>query len=281
MLVPHLEEILIEAKRTFPVAVTLNTGLYDTTEKIERMASFVLQNNINIQTSLDGLGDLGDMLRGVPEFSKTVLNHMRLISQLKREIGSKSLLYANIALNNLNMNQIPEIIHEAAGRGWDTSVGLYHSLTSSTRRDEELVPISGSDLQRLITYLIDHPRVVTLNSFLKGMQVYLEGDGFKKYCPYLASPILSTRLLIMENGDAHLCKGEPIGNLLTQELKEIFSGPLYRQRLEDYRTCPGCWTSCYIQRYLLLHPGSLSDFISNLKKVYHVRHGVQGTRKVS
>lgn len=281
LLVPHLEEILIEAKQTFPVAVTLNTGLYDRIEKIEHIANFVLRNNINIQTSLDGLGEAGDDLRGVPEFSKTVLDRMELISHLKRELGSRSLLYVNIAMNNLNLNQIPEIIDVADERGWDVSVGLYHSLTASTRCDEELTPVPGTDLNRLITYLIRHPRVLTLNSFLKGIKVFLDGNGFKKYCPYLASPVLSTRLLIMEQGDVHLCKGKPIGNILKQDVQTILSSQRYKQRLEEYRRCPGCWTSCYVQRHLLLHPRSLSEFYSNLKKVHRAREGIQGRKGVS
>ncbi|MFQ6092741.1 MAG: radical SAM protein [bacterium] len=280
-LVPGLEQILLEAKRTFPVAVTLNTGLYLKTEMIEPIARFVLGNNINIQTSLDGLGRIGDNLRGVPEFSKTVLGHMHLIARLKRELGSQSLLYANIVLNHLNLDQIPEMIHLAAERGWEVSVGLYHTLTASTREDEDLIPVPGPDLDRLIAHLLGHPRVLTLDRFLRGIKVYLQGDGFKKYCPYLASPVLSTRLLVMENGDVHLCRGGPIGNILRQGLKEIFRGPAYAQRLKEYRRCPGCWTSCYVQRLLLLHPRSLSEFLSNLRKAHRARRGVHLSRRTS
>ena len=280
-LVPHLKEMLLEAKRTFPIAVTLNTGLYNTTHTIEDIAEFVLRNDINIQTSLDGLGDIGDNLRGVPHFSETVLGNMEIIARLKRQMHSRSLLYVNIVLNNLNMEHIPEIICRISERGWDASVGLYHTLTTSTKKDKELFPVPGSDLEPLISYLIRHPRVLTLDPFLQGIPVFLEGNGFKKYCPYLASPVLSTRLLIMENGDVHLCKGNPIGNMLKQDLREMFSGEAYSQRLEEYKRCAGCWTSCYIQRYLLLHPGSMSEIFSNIKKVYRARGGFQSKKRVS
>ena len=273
-LVPHLKEILCEAKKTFPVAVTLNTGLYNRTETIERLAEYVLTNNMNVQTSLDGLSDVGDNLRGVRDFSKTVLSHMDLLSRMKREIGSSSLLYANIVLNNLNLDHIPEIIDLASEKGWDVTIGLYHTLTATTRKDDALAPVPGRDLDQLLAYVVDHPHILTLKPFLKGITTFLEGNGFKKYCPFVSSPILATRLTIMENGDVHLCTGNPTGNLLKQDLREIFSSQAYTQRLQEYKKCSGCWTSCYIQRFLLLHPRTLSDCASNLKKVLRARRAL-------
>lgn len=278
-LVPHLEEILLEAKQTFPVALTLNTGLYHHTETIERIAGFVLKKGINIQTSLDGLDEVGDNLRGVSHFSTTVLNHMDIIARMKQKIRATSLLYANIVLNNLNIHQIPDMVHLATERGWYVTVGLYHTLTTSTKHDQELIPIPGPELDSLINHLIRHPRVLTLDAFLRGIPRYLRNNGFRKCCPYIQAPILSTRLLIMENGDLHLCKGEPIGNILNQDFGDIFSGDLYHQRLEDYRRCPGCWTSCYVQRHLVLHPDSLHDVLSNVKKVYRTRRGMRAGDK--
>ena len=273
-LVPHLEDILGEAQKTFPVALTLNTGLYNATERIEPIAEYVLRNNINIQTSLDGLDGLGDNLRGVDGYSKTVLKHMGLIARMKSGLGSRSLLYANIVLNNLNVSQIPEMIHVAVEQGWEVTVGLYHTLTSSTKKDAALTPHPGRNLDDLIDTLILHPHILTLRPFLKGIKAFLENNGFKKYCPFLRSPLLSTRLTIMETGDVYLCKGDPIGNILRQKLSEIFSGRAYAQRLTEYRRCPGCWTSCYVQRYLLLHPRSLSDLASNLEKVLRARRAL-------
>ncbi len=273
-LVPHLEDILLEARKTFPLAVTLNTGLYTSRERIEPIARFVLAHHINIQTSMDGLGSLGDDLRGVPDFSATVLGHMEWIAALQTRMRSRSLLYANIVISRLNMSQIPAIVEAVVHRGWRVSIGMYHTLTDSTRADEELVPTPGPEIDRLLAYLVRHPQVLTLNGFLSGMKVYLEKKRFRKYCPYLLSPLLSTRLLVKENGDAYLCKGRPIGNLLQQELGDIFGGQPYRQRLEEYQACPGCWTSCYMQRYLILHPRSFRELVDNVTKVRRAKRGL-------
>jgi MoaA/NifB/PqqE/SkfB family radical SAM enzyme len=277
-LVPHLEQILTVAKRTFPVALTLNTGLYNKTSIIERTAEFVLKNGINIQTSLDGLNEVGDNLRGVSHFSTTILDHMDRIARLKEEMKSPSLLYANIVLNNLNIHQIPEMIDLAAERGWYVTVGLYHTLTASTKKDPELIPRTGQELDRLISDLTKHPKVLTLDSFLRGILPFLRSNGYRKCCPYIDAPVLSSRLLIMENGDVHLCQGESIGNILSQSVQEVFSGDRYRQRLTEYRSCPGCWTSCYVQRFLVLHPGSFRNLLSNVKKMHRTRQGLHARR---
>jgi hypothetical protein len=54
---------------------------------------------------------------------------------------------------------------------------------------------------------------------------------------------------------------------------EIFTGPAYRERLEEYRHCQGCWASCYAERYLLFHPPSFEDLMDTLLKVYRLRTG--------
>ena len=74
-LVPHLEEILLEARNTFSLSTVLVTGLINKTDTIQRIGRTALENDINIQTSLDGLGGLGDFLRGTRDFSKTVLKN--------------------------------------------------------------------------------------------------------------------------------------------------------------------------------------------------------------
>ncbi len=263
-LVPELDKILIEAKRTFAIATTLVTGLYNRTEVIDRIGQIALENNINIQTSLDGLGAVGDSLRGVPRFAETVLRHMKWLAE--RRNGSTALLYANIVLNNLNLEQVPELIQRARDLGWKTTIGLYHHLTETTRADDELGLQPGPRLERVLTFLDGNLDIMNLNSFIRGIGPFISGQQ-RKICAFVDSPILTTRTTIMENGDVHLCYGLPIGNIFDQSLPEIFAGPAYRQRLQEYRQCPGCWTTCYTQRYLLVHPTSFSELMDNFKKV--------------
>lgn len=271
-LVPYLDKILIDAKRTFKIATTLVTGLVNKTAVIEKFGSVALENNINIQTSLDGLGEIGDSLRGVKNFADTVLKHMQWLSEKRG--NSKSLLYANIVLNNLNLEQAPELIKRARDLGWLTTIGLYHTLTATTRSDDEMRILPGERLNKLMTFLENNNDILNLDVFIRGIMPFIETQK-SKMCAFVDSKFLSTRTTIMENGDVHLCHGAPIGNVLQTDLKTIFSGEAYRQRLSQYRQCSGCWTTCYTQRYLLTHPQSIKEIVENYRKVRLTKHGSQ------
>ena len=267
-LVPHLDEILIEAKRTFTSATTLVTGLYGKTDVIQRFSSVALTNEINIQTSLDGHGELGDYLRGAKNFSDTVLNHMSWISKNRK--NSKSLLYANIVINNMNLEQVPELIKRAKDLGWKTTIGVYHTLTDTTRSDDEMKLHPGKRLDNLLEFLDNNVDILNLNSFITGINDFVNGKQ-PGFCAFIDSPVLSTRSTIMENGDVHLCHGKPIGNILENELHDIFVSDKYKKRILEYKKCKGCWTTCYSQRYLLIHPRSMKEFVNNVNKVLRLR----------
>jgi MoaA/NifB/PqqE/SkfB family radical SAM enzyme len=267
-LVPHLEDILIQAKETFPVATTLVTGLYNKTRVIERVGRAALELGANIQTSLDGLGKVGDNIRGVSHFSDTVLNHMELLSKLRR--NSKSLLYANIVLSNLNLDQVPQLIARAKDLDWEVTIGLYHNLTQTSRGDGELSVRQGPRLDRLLEFLDGNLNILNLNSFIRGIGPFV-AKGNTHPCPFVQSRFLSTRTTIYEDGGVYLCFGGEIGNIFTQSLSEIFSSDTYKNRLREYAQCPGCWTTCYTQRYLLVHPRSLTELVDNVRKIRRVR----------
>ena len=276
-LVPDLDQILLEAKRTFSQATTLVTGLYNKTPIIQKYATIALENDINIQTSLDGFGDIGDYLRGAKNFSDTVLQHMQLISQQRR--NSKSLLYANIVINNLNLEQVPELIQRAVDLGWKTTIGMYHTLTETTRFDEEMKLRPGKKLDKILSFLDANHNILNLNSYILGINDYIKGQA-NKYCAFTDSPFLATRTTIMENGDVHLCYGGAIGNLFHQNLIDIFSSQAYKQALKSYSKCKGCWTTCYTQRYLLIHPRSIHELLDNIRKVLNLNRKYDITRGI-
>lgn len=278
ILVPDLEEILLQAKKTFSAAVTLVTGLYHRPERVQQVARVALDNDINIQTSLDGLGPLGDDLRGVTNFSATVIDRMRRIARMRANSRSRSLLYANIVINNRNLEQVPRLLDAIAQCGWKATVGLYHTLSKTTREDDQLVLRPSPSLSQVLTLVGQSPVVLNLKSFVRGIQQAAKGN-YPRFCPYLDAPVLSTRTVIMEDGEVYLCRGEAIGNIFQQDLAKIFSGSAYRQRLEEYRHCQGCWASCYAERYLLFHPPSFEDLMDTLLKVYRLRTGFHLPRR--
>lgn len=272
--VDELPEMMREAYRTFKYATTMVTGLYNKEENILPAARVCLEHGMNIQTSFDGFDAIGDEIRGVKNYSSTVTERMKSISRLRRELQSngrkKSLLYANTVISNKNIEQVPDIIAHVKNLGWKSTIGMYHTLTFSTRYDEEMVVQPGERLEKLVKFLRGNPDVMNLDSFLAGIIPYVENPNLN-WCPFVESPYLSTRTTIMENGDVHLCKGNPIGNVFRQRLTDIFSSYDYRQRLEEYKQCSGCWTTCYTQRYLLVRPKSVSEAVRNVKKLKNTR----------
>ncbi len=267
-LVPHLDKILPEAKRTFSSATTLVTGLYNKTEVIQKYGRIALENDINIQTSLDALGELGDDLRGAKDFSLTVLRHMEWLAENRG--NSKSLLYVNIVLNQLNLDQVPELIRQARDLGWKATIGMYHTLTSTTKSDEPMRLQPGERLDNILNFLDNNHDILNLNSYISGIHDYVHGRS-PGFCAFVDTPALATRTTIMENGDVHLCFGEPIGNLLKDDLKSIFKSAAYQQRISEYRRCSGCWTTCYTQRYLLIHPRSFGELVNNVQKLWQIK----------
>jgi MoaA/NifB/PqqE/SkfB family radical SAM enzyme len=276
LLVPDLHAILLEAKKTFSIATTLVTGLYHRRDVVRETAALCLENDINIQTSFDGLAETGDLLRGVKHFSDTLLDHMAMIAGMRG--SSRSLLYANIVLNDYNLEQVPELIKRVRSLGWRATIGLYHHLTETTRSDDDLAIIPDERLERLLAFLDHNPDILNLNSFIRGIGPFLK-SGSTTPCPFVASRVAMTRTTIMENGDVHLCWGGPIGNIFTHSLAEIFSGPAYKELLRQYADCPGCWTTCYTQRYLLVKPRSVAEFIDNSKKMIRLRSYMQQEKR--
>lgn len=263
-LVPDLDQMLMEAKKTFQLSTTLVTGLYNRSDVIHRIGRLALDQNIHIQTSLDGLGELGDDLRGVKDFSETVLKHMQWIAFNRG--NSKSILYANIVLNNRNLDQVPELIKRIRDLGWKATIGMYHTLTQTTRSDDALRLRPSSRLDNLLAFLDNNPDILNLNSYIEGISDFVAGKP-PGICAFLDAPVLTTRTTVMEDGAVHLCYGDPIGNIFDEPFLNIFTGSKYHRRLEEYRACHGCWTTCYTQRYLLVHPRSVKEIASNIRKL--------------
>lgn len=268
--VDGLPEMLLEAQKTFRFATTLVTGLYNKWENIEPAARICMENGMHIQTSFDGLGEIGDHLRGCKDFEKVISENMRRISELRRDIQKKnkkkSVLYANTVMSDINLDQVPDIIAHVKSLGWKSTVGMYHTLTFSTRYNDDMVLRPGERLNKTMAFLKQNPDVMNLNAWIDGVIPYVE-DPNLNWCPFVKAPYLATRTTIMENGDVHLCKGNPIGNVFRQSLEKIFESYEYKQRLDEYSRCEGCWTTCYTQRYLSVRPKSISEAVSNIKKI--------------
>jgi len=270
LLHPDIIEIIRQAKEVFPLSVSIVTGLYFDYDKISEIIDFCLKKGINIQTSLDGLGETGSYLRGVENHPEIILSNMKKITERKKELGSSSFTYVNCVLSAKNLDQVPEIIKASKNASWEVTIGLYHSLLDTTKEDDEMKITDADALQKTIDFLTDNPSILNLNSFIEGIPRIIHND-FPDFCPFVNGKRTATRFTIMHNGEVHLCKGDAVGNLLEQDLDEIVNSKQYKNTLVEYLSCGGCWSSCYTQKYLLFHPQNFAQVFEHGKKLLNLK----------
>lgn len=270
LLHPDIQKILTYAKKVFPLSVSLVTGLYFPYVRISPTISHCLDENINIQTSLDGLGAIGDDIRGVPNHSSTVLKNMEKIAQEREKRGSNSFLYVNCVLSGKNLEQVPDIIQAVQNVGWKTTIGLYQTVTPTTQYDDDMVIKNQETFLKTVEFLQNNPNILNLTTYIEGLPRALTKD-YPDFCPFVDGKRTATRLTIMENGDIHLCYGAKIGNLLQDNLETILKGQKYHERLMEYKQCQGCWSSCFTQKYLLTHPQNIKQTVHHIGKLFNLR----------
>jgi MoaA/NifB/PqqE/SkfB family radical SAM enzyme len=267
--VPEMPEILVEAQRAFPYGVTLISNFYGNTKRIMRVMDAALKLGIRISCSFDGLGDVADKQRGARKVAEHVLAHLRLVIERRRELGSKSSITLHTVLSDDNVAQYPEVLDLVKELGIRHTVAPFNDFgyDAANLADGEAMPTGLSpspELERAVEMALDHPNLVQSHAFVRGIIPYVTREGFEKVCPYLTPGLKSLKLFLEPNGDISLCDRQPIGNLNTHSLEELFETEAYRQTVKNtLEPCPGCWLSCFVEMPLSIKPSTLArlDFL--------------------
>ena len=74
-------------------------------------------------------------------------------------------------------------------------------------------------LDDMVAFLEDNPDIMNLRSWIRGIPRFVEKQT-SDICAFTDAPVLTTRTTIMEDGDMHLCFGNPIGNLFHQSMEK-------------------------------------------------------------
>ena len=254
-LVPDMPQILQEAAKRFP-KITLMTNLYGDTRRISNIADVALRNNIDIICSFDGFGEVADRLRGAKHVARVSLANIRMLSRMKHELNSSSILMLNTVMSDDNLPQIPRILEFSKTIGW------VQALAPVNIRDDQRalgnVPElhNSTELVKLCEMAKNMPHVKVLPSFLEGIPAYARGEG-TKVCPYLTRLLRTLKIFLAPNGDVTLCDRKPIGNLDSSSLEEILKGKQYLEAVERFRQCKGCWLQCFVEPTMVLQPATL------------------------
>jgi MoaA/NifB/PqqE/SkfB family radical SAM enzyme len=220
------------------------TTLYLPHKKMEHLAWALISNRVHISTSFDGFNEVADKIRGAKDVSDTVLENMKTINRLNRDAAKKVKTYVNVVISQMNLHQIPEILACMQELGWMINVDLYRHTSSNHNYVDEMVIRDYDRLQEVLEIVKKSPMVFTPRWLLDGFNAYLE-SRFTKRCPYTDNTRLGSKISILPDGEVKVCIGQPVGNLLNSDLRQIFDSPAWRDKQQEFRACPGCWNTCY------------------------------------
>ncbi|MDP8240492.1 MAG: radical SAM protein [Candidatus Hatepunaea meridiana] len=264
MLHPELREcVRLAAEKKF-VRVHLLTTLYGSDKMVENTIETLFEYDASMSTSFDGFGEVADRLRGGKNVAEKVMRNMELINKENKKRKNPIPTGVNVVISKLNLHQVPEILDYIESLGWSADVDIYRWASDNQREMDELKLTYSNELEKVLERVRKSPVVFTPRWLIDGFQAYLNED-FPKKCPYLDSPSLGSKFYIGHNGDVKVCIGDAVGNLFTQSLEQIFKSDVWRDRLNDFMNCPGCWNTCYTPSATVLSLSSFNDLIKILK----------------
>ena len=194
--------------------------------------------------SFDGVGHIADKLRGATNVAKTVMLSIEKLNQECIRHEKKIPRFATVTINQLNLDQIPDIIKYFAGMNWNISVDVYR-WSSATNREVDFLKITDfKKFAQIIEIAKESSAVRTPGWLLDGFIDYLLGKK-PKLCPYIHPRSIGRKYFLYPNGDVKICIGDSIGNLLSQNFNEIFLSEKWQQRQKEILACKGCWNTCY------------------------------------
>jgi len=241
---PQLEELFALLERYGYRNSAILTNLYYPEALQNKVIDLALRYNVGLNTSYDGLGEVADTLRRATKVQETVERGMMLYTKELTARGLKSKPTATLVISALNIHQVPEIIQRVTQLGWNLNIDLYRWGSANHRENDVMKIKDKQQILNLLPLITKLPNLRTPIWYYEGLQRHLKGKKTKQ-CPYLISPTFGSKFFINQSGDIHTCLPKPIGNLLQQELKDIFASANWKNSLKQYDSCEGCWNSCY------------------------------------
>lgn len=267
MLHPQLPKILDYAASKNFARVHLLTTLYGPERLIERTVTAAIDAGISLSVSFDGLGAVGDTVRGARNVSERVKKSIAYVeSEMKRK-GKRIHCAVGVVLSQLNIHQTDEIFRCLEEIGWVTEVDVYRWQSESQRENDELKFKDTAALRGAIERVKKSPVVLTPHWLLDMMPDYIEGK-FDKYCPYISLPTFGTKVFIHPDGSVKSCMGGAFGNILQQAPKELFESGEWKALMEGKARCKGCVNTCYT-RGKVLYPTSLREVRANWEQIWN------------
>lgn len=265
LLHPQLDEFIHYAGKKKFLHLQLLTNLYASKLVVEKIIDTLFETNTGIQISFDGFGEVADKLRGAKNVSKVVMQGIKILDSENKKRKKPIRTSLNIVVSRMNLHQVPEILDYVESLGWKANVDLYRWSSSNHREMEELKIKDPGKLCNILERVKQSPSVTTPSLIIDGYMDFIREEYYKR-CPYLECPSFGSKLYIEPDGNINVCIGGPVGNLIKQELIEIFNFVKWEERKKEMERCKGCWNSCYTPSAVIFHPKKLND----LKMIWEI-----------
>jgi MoaA/NifB/PqqE/SkfB family radical SAM enzyme len=243
----------------------LLSTLYGKQELVDATIENILKYNFSISCSYDGLGENADIIRGGKNVAKIVKSNMLTLHKENQKRKNKLRLGVNIVISNLNYKEVPEILDFIEELDWSANVDIYRWLASTQVEQDKMKLVKSDELYNVLQKVKKSKVVNTPNWLIDGYYSYLD-EATPKYCPYLDSPSLGSKFFVQPEGDLKVCLGKPVGNLVTQTPKEIFSSKAWQNKIKEFEACEGCWNTCYTRNAKPLNYGKPKELLDWILK---------------
>lgn len=244
MLNPELEEILAYTKTKRFFHVQLLSSLYGPEKLADNFIESAVKSGFSLSISFDGIGELADELRGAKDVSATIIRNIQFLKEMNSKAEKPIAVRMNVVINRKNLSQIPEIIKIAEEHNLKISTDMYRWVSFNHNEVDDLKLINDEEFRSVVELLRKSPTIINPDWILSRYVDYLEGRA-PKLCPYLKSPAFGSKFFIHPNGDFYSCMETVIGNLLSDELEEVFESEKWKGLKRAFEECPGCWNNCY------------------------------------
>ncbi len=241
---PEIEQFLLALNDYSFLYKNILSNLYFSPEKMERLTKLFIENKIHVTTSFDGLGETADLLRGAKNVSDRVMRNMEYLSKENAKAGSPLRLIATMVVSRHNAAQIPEIMAYLKKIGWALSFDVYRVSNTNHNRHSDMMITDPGEMNEIIHTVKKSSKLVIPRWILNGFVDYMQNKHLK-YCPYIRNFSFFSKFFIQPDGDVHSCNNKAFGNILRQDVKDIFSSVEWRKFRDYARSCSGCWNSCH------------------------------------
>jgi len=264
LLHPQLEEFADYAYRKNFARIHLLTTLYGSDKQIEKTIAIILKYDLSMSVSFDGFGEIADQLRGAKNVAEIVKKNMWWFEQENKKRNKPLPTGVNIVISKLNLHQVPDILDFLEEIKWSVDVDIYRWRSSNQIENDILKLEDTPEFRKVLDRVRKSPIVTTPKWLIDGFPDYINQKS-PKYCPYLDTPVLGSKFFIEADGVVGVCIGEPVGNLLEQTPQELFNSKEWRQKIEEFKKCQGCWNTCYSPLARLVHPKAWIDIIKGIR----------------